>query len=156
VAEYDLRSYLATQAQETYRACIIHAPPMRGKTRLANQMRDALGVYLLDLQTHFIGDEQLAARVDRYRPKDLEALLLGLAVTESVVVVDNMDFLLNTWTPAQRREFIGMVEHRLKSPGVTDKVFVFMVQSEPNLAGHEMRNTRGQSRIAPLEAFYAL
>lgn len=156
MAEYDLRRYLATQAHETYRACIIHAPAMGGKTRLAERMRDVLGAYLFDLQAHFVGDRQLATRIDRYRPKDLETLLLGLSVAESVVVVDNIDFLLNTWTPAQRQEFIGMVEHRLKSPGVTDKVFVFMVQSEPALVGHELRNTRGQPRIAPLEAFYAL
>jgi hypothetical protein len=49
-----------------------------------------------------------------------------------------------------------MVDLRLKSPGVTDKTFVFMVQTDPVIAGQALKNTRGHPRILPLNAFYAL
>jgi len=156
VTRLKLPDYVATQATESYRAFIIHGPAMSGKTRLARRMRDVLGAHVLDLQAHFVGDPDLCARIDRYRPRDLERMLLTLDVPASLVVVDNLDFLLNTWTPRHKREFAAMVDHRLRSPGVTDKTFVFLIQTDPVIVRHEMTNTRGQPRILPIDAFYAL
>ena len=151
-----LPDYVDTQATESYRAFIIHGPAMSGKTLLARRMRDVLGAYILDLQAHFAGDADLCARIDRYRPRDLERLLLALDVPESLVVVDNMDFLINTWTPRHTQEFVAMVDHRLRSPGDTDKTFVFLIQTDPAIVRQELTNTRGQPRILPIDAFYAL
>jgi hypothetical protein len=156
VTKVDLREYLAIQGQERRRAFIIHAPAMEHKTALARRMRDLLGAYLLDLQAHFLEHPELAERVDRFRPRDLEELLLGLDVPQKVVVVDNVDFLLNTWTNKRLGEFVGMVDLRLKSPDTTDKTFVFVVQTNPVLLRHELKNSRGQPRILPRDAFYAL
>ena len=156
MSKYDLRQYLASQGQETFRACIIHAPAMSHKTELGRRIRDALGAYQLDLQAYFLEHPELAERIDRFRPGDLEKLLLKLDVSESIVVVDNVDFLLNTWTRRHLEEFVAMVDLRLKSPGVTDKTFVFMVQSNPVILKHEVTNTRSQPRILPCDAFYAL
>ena len=151
-----LADYVATQATESYRSCIIHGPAMSGKTRLERRMRDVLGAYILDLQAHFVANPDLCARIDRYRPKDLERLLLVLDAPESLVVVDNPDFLLNTWTPGHKREFVAMIDHRLRSPRDTEKTFAFLIQSDPVIARHELTNTRGQPRILPMSAFYDL
>ncbi len=156
MTRYDLRQYLTTQGHETFRACIIHAPAMSHKTELARRIRDVLGAYLLDLQAHFVKHPDLAARIDRFRPGDLEKLLLGLDVAQGIVVVDNVDFLLNTWSGRRLDEFVGMVDLRLKSPGVTDKTFVFILQTSPGILKHKLKNTRGQPRILPRDAFNAL
>lgn len=151
-----LPDYVAAQATESYRAFIIYGPAMSGKTRLAWRMRDVLGAYILDLQAHFVADPGLCARIDRYRPRDLEELLLGLDVPQSLVVVDNPDFLINTWTPRHKQEFVAMVDRRLRSPSVTTKTFVFLIQTDLAITGRELTNTRGQPRILPIDAFYAL
>lgn len=156
MTKIDLREYLAIQGQERCRAFIIHAPAMEHKTALARRMRDVLGAYLFDLQAHFLEHPELAERIDRFRPDDLEELLLKLDVPQHVVVVDNMDFLLNTWTNRRLGEFVGMVDLRLKSPDTTQKTFVFMVQTNPVLLRHELKNSRDDPRILPREAFYAL
>ncbi len=156
MARFDLRVYLRTQQQETYRACIIHGPPMGHKTALARRMRDVLGAHLLDLQARFAADAELAARIDRFRPRDLETLLLELEASPAIVVVDNCDFLLNTWSNARRQEFLVMVERRLKSPGLTDKTFVFMLQTDGALTSQEMLNSRRQPRVLRLDMFHAL
>ena len=151
-----LSDYVATQATESYRAFIIHGPAMSGKTRLARRMRDVLSAHILDLQAHFVAHPDLCARIDRYRPRDLERMLLALDVPESLLVVDNMDFLLNTWTPRHRREFVALVDRRLRSPRDTGKTFVFLIQTDPLIVRHDLTNTRGQPRILPIDAFYAL
>lgn len=153
--QYNLRDYLKTQQQETYRAFIIHAPAMSHKTALARAIRDKLGAYLFDLQAHFVARPVLAAKINTFSPRDLENLLLGLDVPEEIIVVDNADFLLNVWTPRRRREFVGMVDLRLKY-GVTSKTFVFIIQTDPVIVGHNLKNTRGESRIILLEEFFAL
>jgi hypothetical protein len=129
---------------------------MSGKTRLARRMVEVLGAHLLDLQAHFVAHPDLCARLDRYRPADLERLLVTLDVPQSVVVVDNPDFLLNTWSPRHKREFVAMLDKRLRSPGVTDKTFVFLIQTDLAIVRHELTNSRGQPRILPIDAFYAL
>ena len=151
-----LPDYAAIQATERYRAFIIHGPAMSGKTRLARRMHQMLGAHVLDLQARFVAAPDLCARVDRYRPRDLEHVLLALDVPESLVVVDNPDFLLNTWTAGHKREFVAMVDHRLQSPTVTDKTFAFLIQTDPHIVRHTLTNTRGQPRIVPMDAFYAL
>ena len=151
-----LPDYIAIQATESYRAFIIHGPAMSGKTRLARRMRDVLGAYVLDLQAYFVAHPDLCARIDRYRPRDLERLLLALDVPGPLVVVDNLDFLLNTWSPRHKREFVAMVDQRLRSPGVTDETFALLIQTDPLIVRHELTNTRGQPRILPIDAFFAL
>ncbi len=151
-----LSDYVAIQATESYRAFIIHGPAMSGKTRLARRMRDVLDAHILDLQAHFVADADLCARIDRYRPRDLEQMLLALDVPGSLVIVDNMDLLLNPWSPRHKREFVAMVDRRLRSPRDTDKTFVFIIQTDPVIVRQELTNTRGQSRILPMDVFFAL
>ena len=126
------------------------------KTETARRMCDMLGAYLLDLQAHFLERPELSSRIARFDPEDLEKLLLQLEVPQPIVVVDNMDFLLNTWSQTRRKRVVGMVDLRLKSPGVTNKTYVFMVQTDPAIAGRSVKNTQGHPRILPLNAFYAL
>lgn len=156
MARLNLSEYVKGQTTERYRAFIIHGPAMSGKTRLARRMRDVLGAYVLDLQAHFVADSDLCARIDRYRPRDFERLLLALQVPESLVVVDNLDFLINTWTSRHKREFVATVDHRLHSPTLTDKTFVFLIQTDPVIVRHELTNTRGQPRILPMDTLHAL
>lgn len=156
MALLSLPEYIATQSTERYRAFILHGPAMSGKTRLAQWIRDALGAHLLDLQTYFIAHPDLCARLDRYRPLDLEQMLLALDVPQSLVVVDNLDFLLNAWTPRYRQEFVAMVGQRIQSPTLTKKTFVLIVQTDSTLLRSHLTNTPGQSRILPIDAFYAV
>jgi hypothetical protein len=154
--DIDLRKFLNIQAQEVCRAFIIHAPAMAGKTELARRMEKNLGVYRFDLQEHFKSHEELAARVDRFRPRDLERLLLSLDVPQSVIVVDNLDFILIVWTSQMKREFMDMVNLRLKSPDITSKTFIFLVQDDNAIINYHFTLTQRQPRILPLQAIKAL
>jgi hypothetical protein len=154
--DIDLRQYLNVQSQETCRAFVIHAPAMAGKTALARRMERILGAYRFDLQHHFIANEKLAASIDRFRPRDLEKLLLSVSVPQSVIVVDNLDFLLIVWTPRMKREFMDMVDLRLKSPDITSKTYVFMVQDDAVITDYRFTLTPRQPRILPLRAIKAL
>jgi hypothetical protein len=152
----DLREYLRSQAQETCRAFVIHAPAMAGKTKLAQRMESILGVYRLDLQEYFSTNASLVSEIDRFRPKDLERLLLGLQVSEKVIVIDNIDFLLIVWTKRMKQEFMNMIDLRLKSPDITDKTFAFFVQDDSEIINYRFTFNQRQPRLLPLQSIKAL
>ena len=143
----DLLEFLARQRTERYRAFIVHGPPMSGKTKLARALAEVADVYYLDLQARFAGDSTLASSIDRFGVPDLKELLLNLEVPQPVVAVDNLDFLLNTWSAGRKEEFAMLVEKLLESPAITDKTFVFFLQTDRDVVGRPISNTRGESRI---------
>ena len=151
----DMRSVLDTQAQETCRAMIIHAPPMGHKTMMARRMEQVFGAFLLDLQQLFLARTDLSSRIDRFSPRDLETLLLKMEIAQTVVVVDHLDFLLSVWSPQKRRDFVSMIEVRWKSPDLTPKTFIFFVQDDPVLLSRQWYNSHHQPRILPVDAFRA-
>lgn len=155
--QYDLRDYINTQQQQTFRSFIIHAPAMSHKSTLARDIQQKLGAALFDLQAHFVAHPKLAAHINGFTPHDLETLLLAIDNPQNLVVVDNMDFLLLTWTRQKKLEFVAMADLRLKV-GLTNKTFIFMIQTDPVIVNHQRipKNTHGQPRILPLDAFFAI
>jgi len=77
-------------------------------------------------------------------------------VGESVVLVDNLDFLFNTWLKRDQADFLNWLKIQLRSPGVTKKTFVFFVQSDPFFESMDVNNSQGESRVLPLNAFESL
>jgi hypothetical protein len=147
------------QRAERYRAVIIHAEPMSGKTRTARRLaKVAPDTIYLDFVEEFGQHPDWCAAIDRYRLDDLAHYLLGLDVRGQVVIVDHLDFLLTTWPQGQKQGFVRWVDEGLDGFTVTDKVFIFFVQTDTDMVSYPMRrlNAQGQKRLYRLEEFYAL
>lgn len=144
--------FLSRQSQESYRPFIVHGAAGSGKTSFAKRAVSKLGkIAYLDLLEYFIEKPDLA-RVDLFRPPDLRRLLVNFQCPEPVLLVDNLDFLLNTWSSADKRSFLDLVEHDLRSPGDTSKTIGFFIQSDPEITVRQMLNTRKESRVLALDA----
>ena len=86
----------------------------------------------------------------------LQQLLLNSDIKESVVIIDNVDFLFNAWESSDQVEFENWLRIQLRSPSITNKTFVFFVQSDSFFTNMKLTNSRGESRVLPLNAFEAL
>ena len=85
--------YLNHQKTEDRRAFIVHYPARSGKTQFAHQVaKTRPDVYYLDLQQYFVDHPQPS---HQYSFSELKNLLLNVDADESVVLVDNPDFLFN-------------------------------------------------------------
>ena len=147
MAPIDFSRFLTHQAQEKYKPFIIHGPGLCGKTRFAKLAVERLtGLAYLDVLDNLNNHSELP-RIDLFKPADLRKLLLEFPGPESVVLVDNLDFLLNTWLAADKRAFWDLVDHDL---GGVAKTFVFIIQDDPELTGRPMLNTRKESRVLAL------
>jgi len=159
MARMDLLDLVQNQRSERYRALIIHAGPLAGKTRTARRLVERLpdAVYV-DFLAEFLEHPDWNAAIDRFRLHDLAAHLLALGSPGQVVVVDHLDFLLDTWPVSQRQAFAQWADEKLDGFAVTDKVFIFFIQTDADIVNYPMRrrNRLGQARIYRLAEFNAL
>jgi hypothetical protein len=147
----DLRSRVEGQKIERYRSLLVLADSARERSRQARQLAEHVAGAYLHLLDRFASQPQLAARIDRFGLDDLTDLFLNLEIDEEIVVVDAIDFLLNTWRSDQREAFVSLLlARRLDTLERGAKLFVFFALDDPYLRQFDLTNTRGESRIFDL------
>lgn len=148
--------YLDQQSGEDKRAFIVHYPAKSGKTSFAKRAAaQRAGIYYLDLQQAFLKQPDLP-KITQCGFGFLKEYLLGLQVTEEFILIDNPDFLFNTWKSEDKQALLHWMKVQLRSPGVTEKTFAFFIQSDEILATAQFNNSSGQPRILPLNEFEAI
>ena len=152
----NFHDYLNRQNNEDRRAFVIHYPAKSGKTSFARRICETRqDAYLLDLQHYFLEHPELPP-IQRCGVTALKNLLLSLKRPERVLVVDNPDFLLNTWSNEEKVTFVNWLRVELRSPADTEKTLVFVIQSDDVIATADMRNSYGEPRVLALNQFDAL
>lgn len=148
--------YLDQQSSEDKRAFIVYFPAKSGKTSFAKRAAaQRAGIYYLDLQQAFLKHPDLP-KIPQCGFDFLKDYLLGLPMAEEFVLIDNPDFLFNTWTNDEKQALLHWMKVQLRSPGVTEKTFAFFIQSDEILATAQFNNSSGQPRILPLNEFEAI
>jgi hypothetical protein len=149
----NFHDYLNHQKAEDRRAFIIHYPAKSGKTCFARRVVETRrDVHLLDLQEHFLNHPGLPP-VRQWDFKALRSLLLSLDVPQSVIIVDNPDFLFNTWSTEDKRALLDWVRVGLRSPAETEKIFIFMVQDDDLISTSNFSNSHGEPRVLAVNQF---
>jgi hypothetical protein len=94
---------------ERYRTFIVHDRPLTGKSRFAKQLaKRAEGKYL-DLLKRFKKDEELKKNIDTFGINELENLLTEESKGENLLILDNVEFLLNTWDDDEYDSFFHLI-----------------------------------------------
>jgi predicted AAA+ superfamily ATPase len=144
----DLPALIDFQAKEQYKAIMILGPANSGKTKFAKLLAQKIKAKYLDLLDIFSNDEGLSKTVDTFDVSHLKKYLLNLTIDEAVVIADDIDFLINTWSDREKGEFLNLVD-KLRS-NETKKTFCFFVQEEDILDSKSIFNSRNESRIIHL------
>jgi len=144
----DLAELIDFQMKEQYRAIMILGPANSGKTRFAQLLAQKIKAKYIDLLDIFANNENLSKSIDTFDVSSLKKYLLHLTVNEPVAIVDNIDFLVNTWSDREKGEFLNLVD-KLRS-NETKKVFCFFVQGEDIFDSKAIFNSRNESRIMHL------
>jgi hypothetical protein len=150
----NFHKFLDRQKTEDRRAFIIYFNAKSGKTRFARQIIESRAdVYYLDLQTYALNYPNTFKTFDFKAFKDF---LLEIKVDQSVILIDNPDFLFNTWLKQDDIEFENWIKIQLRSPGVTEKTMIFIVQNDTYFENLKLINSHGESRVIPLNSFESL
>ena len=147
----DLRALVDQQRQQRYRSVLILADGARERSRNARRLAERVGAHYLNLLDYFEARPDLCRCIDRFGIDELEDLLLGLDVPQEIVVMDAIDFLLNTWREEQRESFVWLlIGRRLDTYERGAKLFVFFALEDVYLRQHDLVTTEGKSRILRL------
>lgn len=144
----DLVQLINFQTKEQYRTLMILGPADCGKTRFAKLLAEKIRAKYIDLLETFVDDENLSKSIDTFDVFSLKKYLLKLAAEEPVIVVDNIDFLVNTWSDREKGEFLNLID-KLRS-NETKKTFCFFMQEEDIFDSKRILNSRNESRIIHL------
>jgi hypothetical protein len=144
----DLPILVAAQRQERYRSLLILGESARERSQQARRLAKRTNIHYLNLLDYFEARPELCEMIDIFDLDKLEQLLLGLDVQEEVVVVDAIDFLLNTWLPERRQDFVWLLlGQRLDTYERGAKTFVFFALEDVYLRQHDLQTSKGQPRI---------
>lgn len=152
----DVLDYLKGLEQERYRAIIIHAFPMMRPilTTFAKKICSYLGGKYLDLLDFFIQSPELSETIDSFNPEKFRNLLLQQSRSQSLMVVDGMDFLIDTWMRSERQDFYRLVNNQWDSYRESMKAkLIICLQTSQEIEDLKIHDSQGQSRIFRLNDF---
>ena len=141
----DIQEFISFQASERYKAFILHGPVGNGKSTVAKKIAHVCGGEYIDLLGEFYKSDKLKERIDTFGPEKLKKFLLERKASKGLIIIDNIDFLLNTWTNREKMEFLNTIEKL--SNVETKHTFVFVLQSDSFLEEKKITNTNKDSRI---------
>ena len=142
--------------QERFRAMILHAAPEKSLsiTQFAKKISERTGGKYLDLLDLFIHTEELSEHIDRFNPAELRKLLIEQSKGSSLLVVDKIDFILDTWRLKERNDFYQLI--RTQWDGFKDgtkAILVFCLQTSLEIEALNIRDSQENSRVLSLSAF---
>jgi hypothetical protein len=106
-----LENFIAEQMGERYKHFIIFGPRMRGKTKLAKHISEIFDGLYIDLLDDFQKDPGKKSVIDIFGPSKLIAYIKGIDYgNKKLMVIDQLDFLINTWDDSQFRELLVFVD----------------------------------------------
>ena len=145
----DILQFIKAQQIERYRAFVIHGPAMSYKTKFARKLAQKVAGKYIDLLPTAL-NEPWGQMIDEFGAVDFQRWLLQRTQSEQIVLVDNLDFLFNTWPDHEKIRFLTFIDKL--SNTLTPCVHGFVLQDDPSLqAGAIAANTKGMSRVISIQ-----
>ena len=147
---------LVSLEQERYRAVILHSVPEKSPsmTHLCQKVCKQTNGKYLDLLDFFIQSQNLSENIDSFSPEKLRGLLIEQSKGQSLLVIDRVDFLLDTWRKSERQDFFRFINNQWDSfkDGMKAKLVV-VLQTSQEIELLKILDSQGQSRIFRLYDF---
>lgn len=152
--------YLEQQRHEDRQAFIIHYPALSGKTRFVQKACQVIpGLHYVNWLENIVVKAKLAS-LEKIDPSQFEKAILevdkSLGDEVSAVVIDQGDCVFNTWDADEKQEFLHWLRVPLRTPGVVQRTFIFVIQTDGVISSASLTNTLNQSRILALNELDAI
>lgn len=140
-----LREFLEEQFKERYKHFIIYSLPMTGRTSFGKRLSEEFDGYYLDVLSALKDNPAISKEIDTFYPNDFFKWIAKYGDGKKFIVVDNVDFLINTWREEQEEIFLNLIEK-----DESKIVYVFLIQERKFLFKRSITNILGNDRIINL------
>lgn len=139
------REFLEDQFKERYKHFIVYSLPMTGRTAFGKKVSEEFGGYYLDVLSELKDNVDISKEIDTFYPNDFFNWIAKYGNGKKFIVVDNFDFLINTWREEQEEIFLNLIEK-----DQSNIVYVFLIQERKFLFNRSITNILGNNRIINL------
>lgn len=139
------RELIEIQLKERYKHCVIYSLPMTGVTSFGKQICKKYDGYYLDVLQEVNKDEDISNSLGMFYPEDFFKWLKKYNSEKKFIVIDNFDFLINTWRSDQEEIFLNLVEKQ-----ESEVMYIFLIQQRKFITKRIIENIMGKSRIINL------
>lgn len=110
----DILDYLKTLDLERYRGIYIHTVPenCEALTKFITRVAKKANGKYIDLLNQFIQSKKLSENIDSFRPEKMRSFIIEQSKSQSLLIVDRVDFLLDTWKKKDRESFYQIILDR--------------------------------------------
>ena len=142
---------------ERFKNFIIHSSPLSGKSKYARQLANKSGGKYLDLLKRFAKDEELKNKIDVFDIESLEKLIIEEAKEKKILIVDNVEFLINTWGEGGYDKLLYLLFRTWDSfkPSYKTTLGVFLITNN-RILNNEKHTSKGESLILLLNRLESL
>jgi len=156
----DFAKFLEQQSHEDRQAFIIHYPALSGKTQFIQKACQVNpGLHYLDLLEYALSNPGLSA-LEYIDLESFTNMILDLDKSlpqeSSALVIDQADFMFNTWDIDEKQDFIHWLRTTLRTPSVVKRTVIFIMQTDGVITSAALGNNRNQSRILALNELDAI
>lgn len=148
--------YLKRLEQERYRAVIIHVVPKWSPnlTVFNKKICSQVNGKYIDLLDFFIQSPELHENIDSYSPEKLKTLLIQESQSQSLLIVDRVDFLIDTWRKSERQDLYRSISNQWDGykDGMKAKI-ILSLQTSHEIEALKIEDSQGNSRVLRLTDF---
>ena len=153
----NLKEFIESLSGERHKTFIVHSDPATGKFEYARQFAIKVNGKYLDLLEIFRKNSELKNKIDIFDIRDLENLLVEEAKESSVLILDNTEFLLNTWDKDGYDLLFSLLSKNWDSFKTSFKAVlgVFLITNR-NILDLELNTSKGKTRVFHLSRLESL
>lgn len=153
----NIEYFIKNLSSERYKTFIIHSGAKTGKSEYAKVLAKRVNGKYLDLLKTFKENPDLRSKIDVFGIKELENLLVHEGKKESTIILDNIEFLLNTWDKDNYDLLFNLIFKKWDSFKISYRpvLGVFLI-TNPKIFNLELRTSDGKSRVFHLNSLESL
>lgn len=140
-----------------YFSIIIHSKPNSGLSEFAQKAAEAIKAKYINLQDLFITNKELSGKIQIYSDQDLQSYLREEVKSGHPIVLDKIDFLLDTWNRNEMDSFLKLFKTQWDTFGPTYKApLIVFVETNIYLKDFQFNFEDGNPKVYQLSQFNAL
>lgn len=153
----NIEDFIQNLSGERYKTFIVHSDPNTCKSEYAKSLAKRFNGKYLDLLETFKENPDMRSKIDVFGIKELEDLLIYEGKKESIIILDNIEFLLNTWDKDNYDLLFNLIFKKWDSFKTSYKPIlgVFLI-TNPKIFHFEFRTGDGKSKIFHLNILESL
>jgi len=142
---------------EKFFSIIIHSKPDTGLSEFAQKAASVIGAKYINVQDVFISNKELSSKIHSYSDQDFQQFLKNEVKNCTAIVIDKIDFLLDTWHKSEMESFLKLFNKQWNTFSPTYKVpLIAFIETNPYLDGLQIKFENGKTKVYHLSEFTAL